>query len=69
MSFKFVEESKLLPGVPAGGQTIRFRAVALFWWEEEEVVGDGDRHGEGAITEKVWKIVKCHDYGELLKDE
>ena len=31
------------------------------------MVGDGNRHGEGAIREKVWKIVKCHDYGECSK--
>ena len=66
-TFKYKETSAMMGGMPAEGQTIKLQDAGLYWWAEEEVVAGGDPHGEGAIKEKVWKIIRCHKYGKMVE--
>ncbi|KAI4127661.1 MAG: hypothetical protein LQ347_004517 [Umbilicaria vellea] len=68
LTFKYVETSDILGGLPAEGQTIKLREAGLYWWAQEEVVAGGDPHGEGAIKEKVWKVIRCHNYGKMVEE-
>lgn len=67
LTFKYVETTDIMGGLSAEGQRIKIQDAGLYWWAEEEVVAGGDPHGEGAIKEKVWKVIRCHNYGKIVE--